>query len=62
MTLSDGSTIETRLIIGADGANSAARKAANIRTFDYDYGQLGVVATLKLEQVIPRIPSLCQLT
>ena len=51
VTLSNGDTIETRLIVGADGANSAARAAAGIRTVDFDYGQLGVVATLRLEQV-----------
>ena len=56
MSLEDGSVIETRLIVGADGANvlgaiSAARAAAGIRTLDYDYGQMGVVATVKLEQV-----------
>jgi len=50
VSLEDGSVIETRLIVGADGANSAARAAAGIRTLDYDYGQMGVVATVKLEQ------------
>jgi len=50
VTLTNGTRIETRLIVGADGSNSAARQAAAIRTWDYDYGQLGVVATLQLEQ------------
>ena len=51
VTLEDGRVIETRLIVGADGANSAARAAANIRTMDFDFGQMGVVATVRLEQV-----------
>jgi len=50
VTLEDGRIIESRLIVGADGANSAARKAANIKTMDYDFGQMGVVATVRLEQ------------
>lgn len=50
VTLSDGSKIDTRLIVGADGANSAARAAAKIKTMDYDYGQMGIVATVRLEQ------------
>jgi len=50
VTLDDGGSIEARLIVGADGAQSAARAAAGIRTWDYDYAQMGLVATLKLEQ------------
>jgi len=50
VTLADGGSIEARLIVGADGAQSAAREAAGIRTWDYDYSQMGLVATLKLEQ------------
>lgn len=48
--LEDGSTIECRLLIGADGANSLVRKATEVHTVSWDYGQKGVVATLRLAE------------
>ncbi|KAH8869034.1 Ubiquinone biosynthesis monooxygenase COQ6, mitochondrial [Schistosoma japonicum] len=43
-------TIETNLLIGADGFNSPVRKAANIHTIGWNHNQKAIVATLKLEQ------------
>lgn len=35
--------------IGADGANSSVRKAMDVDVFSVNYKQMGVVATLELE-------------
>jgi 2-octaprenyl-6-methoxyphenol hydroxylase len=40
---------QARLIIGADGANSAVRRAVNIQTVGHDYDQAGIVCTIKHE-------------
>ncbi|RUS73602.1 hypothetical protein EGW08_018645 [Elysia chlorotica] len=48
LTLNNGSVIKTKLLIGADGSNSAVRKAAGFQTINREYNQSGVVATLKL--------------
>jgi len=50
VTLADGRVLTAKLIVGADGTNSAVRKAAKIKTIDYDFKQKGVVATLRLEK------------
>ncbi|KAE8269932.1 hypothetical protein A4X09_0g2412 [Tilletia walkeri] len=39
--------LRTRLLIGADGNNSPVRTYAGIRTFGHDYGQRGLVSTLR---------------
>ncbi|HWA12687.1 MAG TPA: UbiH/UbiF family hydroxylase [Burkholderiales bacterium] len=44
LALSDGSRIEARLVVGADGAESKVRAAAGIGVRRRDYGQQGVVA------------------
>ncbi|QKV19873.1 ubiquinone biosynthesis hydroxylase [Oricola thermophila] len=49
-TLSDGSTVKTRLLVAADGARSALRAMAGIRTVHWDYGQMGIVATIAHER------------
>lgn len=43
ITLSDGGTLHTRLVVAADGRNSAAREAAGIRTRRWAYPQTAVV-------------------
>lgn len=44
----DGTEITARLVVGADGANSAVRSAAGIGIRTYDYSQRGVVSTLRV--------------
>ncbi|XP_049626366.1 ubiquinone biosynthesis monooxygenase COQ6, mitochondrial [Suncus etruscus] len=50
ITLEDGSTFQTKLLIGADGHNSAVRQAAGIRNVSWNYDQSAVVATLHLSE------------
>jgi len=50
VTLSDGRILHAPLIVGAEGRNSPARKAAGIRSHGWGYGQWGVVATVAHEQ------------
>lgn len=52
ITLGDGSTLQTKLLIGADGHNSGVRQAAGIQNVGWNYGQSAVVATLHLSEVI----------
>ncbi|KAJ3172736.1 putative ubiquinone biosynthesis monooxygenase [Geranomyces variabilis] len=47
--LADGSEVRARLLVGADGGNSRVRTYANIESIGWDYGQKGIVATLKVE-------------
>jgi 2-octaprenyl-6-methoxyphenol hydroxylase len=49
-TLSTGSTLTCRLLIAADGIKSRLRALAGIRTVDWDYGQSGIVATIRHER------------
>eukprot|EP00124_Ichthyophonus_hoferi_P004496 Ihof_evm2s504 gene=Ihof_evmTU2s504 len=49
VTLQNGRVLKTRLLIGADGANSFVRKSMGIDTIGWDYQQSGVVGTLELE-------------
>lgn len=48
LTLSSGQTLSTRLLVGADGANSPVRTFAGITSRGWDYNRHGVVATLTL--------------
>uniref|UniRef100_A0A8C3YR09 Ubiquinone biosynthesis monooxygenase COQ6, mitochondrial n=1 Tax=Catagonus wagneri TaxID=51154 RepID=A0A8C3YR09_9CETA len=50
ITLGDGSTLQTKLLIGADGHNSGVRRAAGIRHVSWNYDQSAVVATLHLSE------------
>jgi len=50
IALSDGSTVKTRLLIAADGAKSNLRALAGIKTVHWDYGQMGIVATIAHER------------
>ncbi|RAL66189.1 hypothetical protein DID88_005861 [Monilinia fructigena] len=42
-------SLAARLLVGADGQNSPVRKFAGIESRGWDYGRVGVVATLTLE-------------
>ncbi|XP_029410303.1 ubiquinone biosynthesis monooxygenase COQ6, mitochondrial isoform X4 [Nannospalax galili] len=50
ITLGDGSTLQTKLLIGADGHNSGVRQAAGIQNVSWNYDQSAVVATLHLSE------------
>ncbi|MBA8836821.1 ubiquinone biosynthesis hydroxylase [Ochrobactrum sp. RH2CCR150] len=50
VSLSDGNTIETRLLIAADGARSRLRDQAGIKTVNWDYGQSGIVCNVSHEK------------
>ncbi|KAF8318658.1 ubiquinone biosynthesis hydrox [Clavulina sp. PMI_390] len=46
VNLSDGSSLQTRLLVGADGPNSPVRKFAGIESYGWSYPTHAVVATL----------------
>jgi 2-polyprenylphenol 6-hydroxylase len=48
--LADGSTLRTRLVVGADGARSPVREAAGIAARISDYGQSAVAANFRCER------------
>lgn len=48
VTLADGAILTAHLVIGAEGRGSTVRDAAGIDTVGWDYGQSGVVATVRL--------------
>ncbi|KAL6064629.1 putative ubiquinone biosynthesis monooxygenase, partial [Balamuthia mandrillaris] len=51
LRLKDGKQLKTRLLVGADGAQSKIRKTvARFPTFGFDYSQRGVVASIALNQ------------
>lgn len=50
LALSDGSELEARLVIAADGAESRMRSLAGIEVCVHEYGQKGVVATFHVER------------
>ncbi len=50
VTLEDGRRLRARLLVGADGAGSAVRRAAGIETQSLDLGQKGIVATVTTEK------------
>lgn len=49
LTLESGETIDARIAIAADGANSTLRSLAGIHAPTHDYGQRGVVAYIDTE-------------
>ena len=49
VTLETGETISTRILIGADGANSRVRELAGITHQESPYGHMAIVATVKPE-------------
>lgn len=48
--MSNGDTYTCQLLIGADGANSAVRRAMGVQYLSWNYDQMGVVATLNLAE------------
>ncbi len=48
--LKSGKKVDTRLLIAADGARSRLRDLAGIRTVHWDYGQSGIVTTVRHEK------------
>jgi len=42
-------TISARLVVGADGPNSAMKRFAGVRSFGYDYNQKAVCGTVELD-------------
>lgn len=48
--LKSGLVVSTRLLVAADGVRSALRAIAGIKTVHWDYGQSGIVATVKHEK------------
>ncbi len=47
--MSDGRTINAKLVVAADGADSRVRSLAGIATYGWSYDQKAVVATVKTE-------------
>ncbi|SKA25964.1 ubiquinone biosynthesis hydroxylase [Consotaella salsifontis] len=50
VSLADGRTIEARLLVACDGRKSKLREWAGIGTVSWDYGQSGIVATVRHER------------
>ena len=50
VTLQDGRRLRARLLVGADGADSAVRRAAGIETQSLNLNQKGIVATVTTEK------------
>ncbi|XP_063831673.1 ubiquinone biosynthesis monooxygenase COQ6, mitochondrial [Ostrinia nubilalis] len=50
--MSNGDVYACDLLIGADGANSAVRKAMGVQYLSWNYDQMGVVATLHLAEEV----------
>uniref|UniRef100_A0A8C2IPD0 Ubiquinone biosynthesis monooxygenase COQ6, mitochondrial n=1 Tax=Cyprinus carpio TaxID=7962 RepID=A0A8C2IPD0_CYPCA len=51
VTLANGKTLHTKLLIGADGPNSMVRREAGIPTVKWNYDQSAVVAVLHLSEL-----------
>lgn len=48
--LADGVTLDTRLLVAADGVRSRLRDMAGIKTVHWEYGQSGIVCTVAHER------------
>uniref|UniRef100_A0A8C4F2C6 Ubiquinone biosynthesis monooxygenase COQ6, mitochondrial n=1 Tax=Dicentrarchus labrax TaxID=13489 RepID=A0A8C4F2C6_DICLA len=51
VTLANGETVQTKLLIGADGPNSMVRRELGIPTVKWNYDQSAVVAVLHLSEL-----------
>ncbi len=49
LSLSNGASVDTALLIGADGAHSFIRKESGFSTREWEYGQEAVITTVKTE-------------
>jgi 2-octaprenyl-6-methoxyphenol hydroxylase len=49
-TLTDGTRLATRLVVGADGKDSPLRRAAGIGVVEWSYPQTGIVTTVQHER------------
>lgn len=50
IALSDGGSLEAKLLVACDGVKSRLRDAAGIKTVAFDYGQSGIVTTVEHER------------
>ncbi|XP_046905097.1 ubiquinone biosynthesis monooxygenase COQ6, mitochondrial [Hypomesus transpacificus] len=50
VTLANGETLQTKLLVGADGPNSMVRRESGIPTVKWNYDQSAVVAVLHLSE------------
>lgn len=50
VTLSNDETLNAKLLVAADGARSAIREQAGIKSFGWSYGQSGIVTTIAHER------------
>lgn len=48
--LSDGGSVQARLLVACDGVKSKLRDIAGIKTVHFDYGQAGIVTTVEHER------------
>ncbi|HEY9036725.1 MAG TPA: UbiH/UbiF/VisC/COQ6 family ubiquinone biosynthesis hydroxylase [Pseudomonadales bacterium] len=48
--LDNGDTVNTQLLVGADGARSWVRELAGFNTREWEYGHRAIVATIQLQQ------------
>jgi len=51
--LDSGHSIQTNLLIGSDGNRSLVRQRLGVDAMSWEYGSMGVVATLKLTEDLP---------
>lgn len=49
ITLDNGNTLVTRLLVAADGAHSTVRELANFETREWEYGHKAIITTVQTE-------------